>query len=91
MNGLNSLKLAVFLSAAIFAGCVSADASMITHPNLKDAYQKCNEAIGHIDHAQDNNKGEGEFGGHAAKAKELLQQAKHEIELADEYRNDHAR
>jgi len=91
MNSLNSLKLVVFLSAAIFAGCVSADASMITHPNLKDAYQKCNEAIRHIDSAQENknNQGEGEFGGHAAKAKELLQQAKRQIEEADEYRNSH--
>jgi starvation-inducible outer membrane lipoprotein len=87
---MNKLKLAVFLSSAIFAGCVSADQA-ITHPNLRDAYQACNNSIRHIQQAHENNNNNGVFGGHAVKAEELLQQAKHEIELADEYRNDHAR
>jgi len=87
---MNKLKLAVFLSSAIFAGSVFADAH-ITHPNMRDAYQECNQAIRHIDSAYQHNENHGAFGGHAAKAKELLQQAKREIEMGDEFRNAHRR
>lgn len=51
-------------------------------------YRKCNEAIGHLDNAYEHNENRGAFGGHAERAKELLQQAKHEIEEADEFRNE---
>lgn len=88
---MNKLKLAVFLSSAIFAGSAFADGRDIAHPNLRDAYQKCNQAIGHLDNAYQHNENRGAFGGHAERAKELLQQAKHEIEEADEFRNAHMR
>jgi len=83
---MNNLKLAVFLSSAIFAGSVFADGN-ITHPTLRTAYEKCNEAINAIDVGQRDNNGM--FGGHGEKAKALLQQAKHEIEESDEFRNAH--
>jgi len=85
---MNSFKLAVFLSSVIFAGSVLAE-QPIKHPNLKDAYQACINSIKHIQLAQKNNDNNGVFGGHAGNAEQLLQQAKREIELADEYRDAH--
>ncbi len=85
---MQKLKLVVLLSSLIFAGSAFADPD-IHHPNLKDAYRACNESIRHIDIAQANNQGHGEFGGHAERAKELLAKAKREIEEADHFRDAH--
>lgn len=87
---MNSLKLAIFLSSVIFADSVFADASF-KHPNLKEAYEHCDEAMHYINRAYENNKDHAAFGGHASKALQLLQEAKHEIEEAEEFRNDHVR
>jgi hypothetical protein len=50
------------------------------HPNLMAAQQACNQAFEKISAAQQAN--EWDMHGHAAKAKELLQQAKTEIHEA---------
>jgi len=60
----------------------------ITHPNLKDAYASAEQAIHHIQRAQQANEGV-EFGGHAAKAIELFKQAQSELIEADKYNDAH--
>jgi hypothetical protein len=50
------------------------------HPNLAAAQRLCDEAFMRITDAQKAN--EFDLGGHAAKAKELLDQASREIKLA---------
>lgn len=84
---MNTLRTTVLLSAVFFTGSVIADGRDITHPNLRNAYHNCNQAMRHIDKAYVHNANRGAFGGHAARAKQLLAEAKHEIEEADEFRN----
>ncbi len=86
---MNKLKLAVFLSSAIFAGSAFADGDDIRHPNLREAFHKSGEAINNIEAAQRANNNRGVFGGHAVRAIELLQQARHEIQESDAFRNAH--
>lgn len=86
---MNRLKAIVILAAVLAAGSAYAGGRDIRHQNLHDAYQNCNHAIRHIDKAYRHNKNHGAFGGHASMAKQLLREAKHEIEEADEFRNHH--
>lgn len=86
---MNRLQTIVILAAVLTTGSAYAGVRDIRHPNLRDAYQNCNHAMRHIDKAYRHNKNHGAFGGHAARAKQLLRQAKHEIEEADEFRNHH--
>jgi hypothetical protein len=60
----------------------------IAHPNLKDTYAAAGQAIQHVHEAQAANK-RVEFGGHAEKAIEHLQQAQTELIEADKYNNAH--
>ena len=60
----------------------------IHHPNLKDAYHDADNAIHHIESAQQNNKGI-EFGGHADKAIDALKHARDEIVEADKWNEAH--
>ena len=60
----------------------------ITHPNLKDAYSSAEQAIQHIQEAQQANKGV-EFGGHAENALNLLKKAQAELIAGDQYNNAH--
>jgi len=60
----------------------------ITHPNLKDAYSSAEQAIQHIQEAQQANKGV-EFGGHADNALNLLKKAQAELIAGDQYNNAH--
>ena len=60
----------------------------MTHPNLKDAYSSAQQAIQHIQAAQQANKGI-EFGGHAEKALDLFKQAESELIEADKYNDSH--
>ena len=60
----------------------------ITHPNLKDAYGSAEQAIQHIQEAQQANKGV-EFGGHANNAIELFKKAQNELIEADKYNDSH--
>ncbi|MGA2753168.1 MAG: hypothetical protein ABSE53_05325 [Terracidiphilus sp.] len=55
------------------------------HPNLRAAQDLINQAYDRITAAQQAN--EWDMGGHAAKAKDLLEQAKREIRLAAEAAN----
>jgi hypothetical protein len=60
----------------------------ISHPNLKDAYGLAEQAIQHIQEAQQANKGI-EFGGHANNAMDLLKKAENELIEADKYNDAH--
>ena len=62
----------------------------IRHPNLRDAYGAAEQAIKHIQEAQQANKGI-EFGGHAEKALDLFKQAQTELVEGDKYNNAHYR
>jgi hypothetical protein len=57
------------------------------HPNLRAAQDLINQAYDRITAAQQAN--EWDMGGHAARAKELLGQAKEQIRLATEAANHH--
>jgi hypothetical protein len=60
----------------------------IRHPNLKDAHGLAEQAIHHIQEAQQANKGV-EFGGHAEKAIDHLKQAQAELVEADRWNDAH--
>jgi len=62
----------------------------IRHPNLRDAYGAAEQAIKHVQLAQQANKGV-EFGGHAEKAIEHLKQAQNELIEGDKYNDAHHR
>jgi hypothetical protein len=55
------------------------------HPNLAAAQRFCDQAFSKVTAAQEAN--EWDMNGHAAKAKELLEQANHELKLAAEAAN----
>jgi hypothetical protein len=75
-------KIAFVLGSILLAtAAVSYD---IHHPNLRDAYQAAEAAIQHIQEAQVANKGI-EFGGHADKAINALQQAQRELIEGDKF------
>jgi hypothetical protein len=57
------------------------------HPNLAHAQGFIDQAIGSVDAAQRAN--EFDMDGHAAKAKELLRQAREEVNLAAHAANRH--
>jgi hypothetical protein len=57
------------------------------HPNLAAAQRLCDQAFEKIQTAQSAN--EWDMSGHAAKAKELLEQASHELKQAAESANKH--
>jgi hypothetical protein len=61
------------------------DISGRRHPNLAAAQRLCDQAFNRISAAQGAN--EWDMDGHAAKAKELLEQANHELKLAAEAAN----
>jgi hypothetical protein len=67
------------VSVPVLAGPVAG------HPNLEAAHVQIKEAMNKISAAQRAN--EYDLGGHAQKAKELLEQAEHEITLAAEAAN----
>lgn len=57
------------------------------HPNLAEAQHHIVQAFEKIDEAQKANKDQ--LGGHAEKAKQLLDQASHELKEAAEFANHH--
>lgn len=65
------------------------DISQRRHPNLAAAQKLCDEAFRKITAAQEAN--EFDMNGHAAKAKELLDQVNHELKEAAEAANKHAK
>jgi len=74
------------LCAVSFAGGVLV-AQGPRHPNLMEAQRLINQAFDRIVAAQQAN--EWDMGGHAAHAKDLLEQAKREIKMAAEAANRH--
>lgn len=88
---MKALKMAAILSATLFAAGAHADSDRITHPNLRDAFRECNQAVMHLRAAYRSNDNRGAFGGHVARAEKLLEEAKRQIRLSDEYRNAHTR
>jgi hypothetical protein len=83
----------VFLSSALVLGLVAGSVTVAhavdpyRHPNLAAAQGFIDQAIGKVDEAQRAN--EYDMGGHAARAKELLMQANHEIKEAARAANRH--
>ncbi len=82
----SKLVLGSVLCVASFAGGVLV-AQGIRHPNLRAAQQLIAQAYARIGDAQRAN--EWDMGGHAARAKDLLDQASREIKLATEEANHH--
>ena len=80
------LFLGSVLGLATFVGGVLV-AQGPRHPNLMAAQDLINRAYDRITAAQQAN--EWDMNGHAAKAKDLLEQAKHEIHEAAEAANHH--
>jgi hypothetical protein len=79
----SALSLGLFTSGFIAAQSVNPH----RHPNLAAAQRLIDDAIGKIDAAQGAN--EFDMGGHAAKAKELLEHANGELKQAAEAANRH--
>ena len=92
MNMKNHLLLAVLGGAILATGCATAQQAPAVdigerHGNLREAQELIQQAYEVIGRAQyDNNS---RLGGHAARAKELLQQADAELRQAADVANEH--
>jgi hypothetical protein len=83
---LGSVALALTMSVAL-AGAPVDNISGQKHPNLAAAQRLSTQAYEKIAQAQQAN--EWDLGGHAAKAKELLDQVNRELKEAAEFANHH--
>ncbi len=83
------LAVALLLSGAVFAQKATHNISEKKHPNLAAAQNLCDRALTRITDAQKAN--EWDMDGHAAKAKELLDQANRELKQAAEAANKNAK
>lgn len=83
------LQIGIGTLALLLAGTAIAqrDVSPRRHPNLAAAQRLIGQAMGRLTAAQQAN--EYDMEGHAAKAKELLEQADREIKAAAEAANRH--
>jgi len=84
----------VLLTAALAfpAGVLAADPVLHGHPWLQRAHHALNEAHHFIVESQKaNERVWGDEGGHGQKAKELIEGAKRELDLAAEWVNSHHR
>lgn len=79
--------IALAVATAAAAAVAGENVSAHRHPNLAAAQRFVDDAVGKIDAAQHAN--EYDMAGHAAKAKELLEQARAELKLAAEAANKH--
>ncbi len=78
------MKNLKFLGGMVLGASLAAGGMLVAqerHPNLAAARQLIDQAINRISAAQQAN--EYDMGGHAARAKDLLMQAKAEIRAAD--------
>jgi hypothetical protein len=80
------VALALSMSVALAAPPVD-NISSSKHPNLAAAQKLSTKAYEKITEAQQAN--EGDLGGHAAKAKDLLDQVNRELKQAAEFANHH--
>lgn len=81
------LGLGLFASGVIIAQGPQRDVSRMRHPNIAAAQRLVDQAYAKIVAAQQAN--EWDMNGHAQKAKELLDQANHELKEAAEAANHH--
>ena len=83
----------IILSSALVLGLVAGGVTIAQnvsphrHPNLAAAQELMDKAYERLTDAQVAN--EWDMQGHAAKAKELLEKARHEVKLAAEAANEH--
>jgi len=87
-----SIRVALTVVAVLAAGAITAqppasDISAKRHPNLAEAQRLSRQAWEKINAAQAAN--EWDLGGHAQKAKELLDQVNNELKMAAEAGNKH--
>ena len=79
----------IFLTGLAILMATVAFGYNITHPNLNDAYTAAEQAVKHIQEAQQQASKGVEFGGHADKALDLFHQAENELIQADKYNDAH--
>ena len=84
-----ALAAALLLSGYTFAQRPETDINPRNHPNLAAAQRYCLQAFQHITDAQQAN--EWDLGGHAQRAKDLLDQASHELKEAADASNRNER
>jgi hypothetical protein len=82
---MSKTKLILITALVAFTGGILTAGPMRGHPNLEAARNDLNGAWDHITRAQQNN--EYDMGGHAAKAKDLISNAKEEVRMAAEAAN----
>jgi len=83
------LTIACVFAGVIFAQRPATNVDPGRHPNLAEAQQHIVAAFEKIEVAQKENKFD--LGGHAEKAKELLDQASRQLKEAAEYADHHHR
>jgi len=88
MKSRNLVLSFLFGGALFFGGFALAQGPVVNidghrHPNLADAQHHLQQAYGKIDEAQKENKDE--LGGHAQKAKDLIDAADRELKVAAEF------
>jgi len=88
---MSKLRIAVITAAiALPLGAFAKDAMLKGHPNLEKARASLNEAERYISASQKaNERVWGDEGGHGKKAKEAIESAKQELDLAAEWVNAH--
>jgi hypothetical protein len=82
---MSKMKLIMITAVLAFGGGILAAGPLRGHPNLEAARNDLNGAWEHITRAQQAN--EYDMGGHAAKAKDLIGNAKEEVRMAAEAAN----
>jgi len=87
---MSKLKTILITAAVAFPIGILAAGPLKGHPNLEKARAALNDADKYITKSQAANEGVWkDEGGHAKKAKELIQQAKEELEKGAEWVNHH--
>jgi hypothetical protein len=86
---MSKLRIAIITAAiALPLGAFAKDAMLKGHPNLEKARASLNDAERYINASQKANEGVWkEEGGHGRKAKEAIETAKQELDLAAEWVN----
>jgi hypothetical protein len=87
---MTKLRMIALTAAIAFPLGVLADPFLKGHPNMQKARQALDDAEHWIAESQKANEHVwGDEGGHGKRAHELIQQAKHEMDLAAEWVNSH--
>lgn len=84
-----SVVVGLGVGACLLASSVAL-AAFPTRPNLIAAYFNVSDAIEHLNAARTAKSDPEEFGGHRAKAEQLLREAMGEIKLADDFADAHS-